>query len=116
MGLNRNQFFAISVAILAVLMASTAQLNDLFGPQVAKTIISTAGLLNGVLGSILAVLTGQNAIIQQATDIAKDQNSPLKALVMADTPEGRALAKAEPTNAVVAAGSVFAAEVAKSGT
>lgn len=58
----------------------------------------------------------QKAIIQQAAMIAKDPESPLKALVMADSMEGRELARAESTNAIVTAGSVQAAEVARSGT
>lgn len=64
MNLNRNQILAITIAILAVLMASTAQLTDLFGAGTAKAIISAAGLLNGMLSSILAVITGQAGMVK----------------------------------------------------
>lgn len=62
--LNRNQALCIVIAVLAVLMASTAQLNDLFGAQAAKIIISAAGLLNGVLSAVLAVLVGPASMIK----------------------------------------------------
>lgn len=64
MTLNRNQILAIIIAVLAVLMASTAQLTDLFGQTGAKYIISAAGLLNGVLSAILAVITGQAGMVK----------------------------------------------------
>ena len=59
MNLTGKQVFAIVIAVLGVLMASTAQLTELFGPGVTKTIVSVAGLTNSVLASILAVLTSQ---------------------------------------------------------
>lgn len=67
MNLTRNQILAIVIAFLGVLMASTAQLTDLFGPGATKTIQSTAGILNSVLASVLAVITGQSGIIKDAS-------------------------------------------------
>lgn len=64
MALNRNQILAIIITTLAVLMASTAQLNDLFGPKETKIIISAAGLLNGILSGILAIITGQAGMVR----------------------------------------------------
>lgn len=64
MSLNRNQILAITIAILSAMAASTAQLTDIFGPGVAKTIISAAGLLNSALSSILAVITSQSGIVK----------------------------------------------------
>lgn len=66
MTLTRNQILAITIAVLGVLMASTAQLTDLFGPQVTKIIQSVAGLLNSVLASVLAIVTGQSGILKDA--------------------------------------------------
>lgn len=66
MSLTRNQILAIVIAVLGVLMASTAQLTDLVGPGATKTIQSTAGILNSVLASVLAVITGQSGIIKDA--------------------------------------------------
>src|SRR4051812_39332152 len=62
--LNRNQILAIIIAVLAVLMGSTAQLTDLLGPSSAKLVLSLAALLNGVLSAVLAVLSGQTAIFR----------------------------------------------------
>lgn len=64
MNLNRNQIIAIVVAVLSVLMGSTAQLTDLFGPGITKTIISTASLLNSGLSAVLAVITGQGGMVR----------------------------------------------------
>lgn len=65
MNLNGKQVIAIVIAILSVLMVSTSQLNDLFGPAIAKYVVSTAGLLNLILGSVMAALTGQGAMINE---------------------------------------------------
>lgn len=64
MNLNRNQLLAITIAVLSVTAASTAQLTDLFGAGVAKSIISAAGFLNGILSSVLAVITGQAGMVK----------------------------------------------------
>ncbi len=66
MSLTRNQILAIIIAILGVLMASTAQLTDLVGPQVTKIIQSLAGVTNSALAAILAIITGQSGIIKDA--------------------------------------------------
>lgn len=64
--LNGKQIIAILAAVLSVLMVSTAQLTDLFGAQMAKTIVSIAGLVNTILTSVIAVLTTQ---AQQVKDV-----------------------------------------------
>lgn len=62
--MNLNQILAVSIAILGVLMASTAQLNDLLGTTVAHTIVSLAGLLNSIIASMLAVFTGNAGMLK----------------------------------------------------
>jgi hypothetical protein len=62
--MNLNVALAILIAVLGVLMASTAQLNDLFGPPLAHSIVSVAGLLNAIIASILAVLSGNVAMLK----------------------------------------------------
>jgi hypothetical protein len=64
MNLNFKQVLAILAAILGVLMVSTAQLTDLFGAGVAKTIGSGSGLLTLMINSVLAVVTGQAAMVK----------------------------------------------------
>lgn len=91
MTLTRNQILAIILAVLGVLMASTAQLTDLFGPSATKSIQSVAGIANSVLASILAVITGQSGIIKDASSmqgvekitINSEANSTLAALAVA---------------------------------
>lgn len=57
MTLNGKQIISIIGAVLGVLMISTTQLTDLFGPGVAKTVVSIAGLVNTILSSVMAVIT-----------------------------------------------------------
>lgn len=69
MNLNGKQLIAISIAILGVLMVSTSQLTDLFGPTVTKSITAVAALLNSVLGATMAVLTSQGANVRDVLDM-----------------------------------------------
>lgn len=68
--MNGKQVISIFIVVLGVLMVSTAQLTDLFGPVVAKSIVSVAALVNSILGGTLGVLTGQANIVKdvQAMD------------------------------------------------
>lgn len=59
MNLTGKQIIGIVIAVLSVLMVSTAQLQDLFGPTLAKSITSVAGLLNAVLGASMLSLGSQ---------------------------------------------------------
>ena len=61
MNLSAKQWIAIVIAVLGVLMISQAQLTDLFGASMAKYIQSASGLLNMILGSVLAIITGNIA-------------------------------------------------------
>lgn len=62
--LNGKQLIAIIAAVLSVLVVSTAQLTELFGPVMAKSIVTIAGLANAILTSVIAALTGQASIIK----------------------------------------------------
>ena len=64
MNLNAKQIISIVGAILSVLMISTAQLTDLMGPTVAKSIVSIAGLGNMVLSSVMATITSQGSTVK----------------------------------------------------
>jgi len=64
MNLTRNQIIAITLAILGVLAGSATQLTDLFGPNVAKTAVTASSLVQTILASILAVMTGQTAQVK----------------------------------------------------
>ena len=58
MNLNGKQIFLIVGAVISVLMVAGPQLTDLFGAGPAKYIASVAGLLNLIINSVMAVLTG----------------------------------------------------------
>ena len=62
--LTTNQIIAIVMAILGVLVGSTAQLTDLLGPSTTKTVVSLASLANTMLSGIMVVLTGQAAQVK----------------------------------------------------
>lgn len=64
MNLNGKQLIAILIAVLSVLAASTAQLNDIFGPVAAKYIVSVAGLLTACLSTVLMVTTSQSSVVR----------------------------------------------------
>lgn len=61
MNLNRNQILALVICTLGVLAASTAQLNDLFGPAVTKYLVSGATLIMTILSGWVAILSGQGS-------------------------------------------------------
>ncbi len=64
MNLTRNQIIAITLAILGVLAGSATQLTDLFGANVAKTAVTASSLVQTILASILAVMTGQTSQVK----------------------------------------------------
>jgi hypothetical protein len=63
MNLTRGQWFSIAIVVVGVLGASTAQLNDLFGPAATKAIVSASTLLTSLLAGINALLGGQGSQI-----------------------------------------------------
>lgn len=58
MNLNGKQFIGIAVAVLGVLMIAKAQLTAMFGPAVADYIVNASGLINMILGSVGAAISG----------------------------------------------------------
>ena len=79
MNLNGKQIISIIGAILSVLMISTAQLTDLFGPVLAKTIISVAGLGNLILQSITSVTNSQGAQVRDVLAMKGVENIAVNA-------------------------------------
>ena len=63
MNLTRGQLFSIAIVVVGVLGASTAQLNDLFGPAITKDIVSASSILTSLLAGINALLGGQGSQI-----------------------------------------------------
>ncbi len=67
--LNGKQVISIIIAVLSVLMVSGAQLNDLIGATASKTVVSLAGLLNLILGSVMAAISGSLSQTQQVQQV-----------------------------------------------
>ena len=63
-GLTRNQILGGAVVIVSVLMISTTQLTDLFGPVIAKSIVAGASILNGILGGWVALMSGPGGMVR----------------------------------------------------
>ena len=90
MNLNIKQVLSIIGAVVSVLMISTTQLTDLFGPGVAKSIVSVAGLVNMTISSVMAALTSQGSTVKdvlamqgvEKIDINGSANSTLAAIAI----------------------------------
>lgn len=105
MNLTPIQKIAITMAILGVMSTSGVQLTDILGSGIAKSVVSVSGLINSVLAAIVAVLSGQSAIIKQVaampgvervtinanagTTLAQAATDPTLKNVGATTPEAR---------------------------
>lgn len=76
MNLTLIQKIAISMAVLGVLSTSGVQLTDILGSGIAKSVVSVSGLINSVLAAIVAVISGQSAIIKQVAAIQGDDGKP----------------------------------------
>lgn len=106
MQLNQNQILAIVIGVLSLLVGSTAQLNDLFGPSIAKYIISSASLGTGIVSVILTVLTSQGSTIKtvaampgiERVEVNENANKTAAVLAMDSTQS-----KIVPTEAAMAA-------------
>lgn len=64
MNLTGKQVISIVAAVVSVLMLATTQLTDLFGATVAKNIVSVAALINMILSSVVAALSGQASLVK----------------------------------------------------
>jgi hypothetical protein len=110
--LTTAQIFSIILVVLGVLVASTGQLTDLFGPSVTKYVVSSAGMLMSILSGISAIVTGQTQQIKDVVEMAKDPTSPVQGIITTNSPEGQALAKSIP-GPINTAGGAGAIELAK---
>lgn len=67
--MNYKQIMAIVVAILSATAAASANLTDLFGAGVAKSLVSAATLLNTMLSSVLAVYSSTSQNVVDASNV-----------------------------------------------
>lgn len=110
--LNFKQILSIVMVVLGVLMASTAQLTDLFGPGTTKAIVGIAGMLNSTLAGILAIFNSQSNTIKDVVNMANDPKSPVQGIITTDDKQGQELAKSI-KGPIGSAGSQAATELAK---
>lgn len=88
--MNAKQVLSIALVVLGVLTASAAQLTDVFGPAVAKTIISMSSMLMSTLAGIQGLISGQSSLIKDVQAmpgvekivVNKDANTNLAALAV----------------------------------
>lgn len=64
MYLNRGQGISVAIVILGVLVASTSQLTDLFGPIATKYIVSASTLCMSIMAGINTMLQGQGSQVE----------------------------------------------------
>ena len=93
MNLTLIQKIAITMAVLGVLSTSGVQLTDILGSGIAKSVVSVSGLINSVLAAIVAVISGQSAIIKQVAAMPGVE----KVSVNADAGTSLAQAATDPT-------------------
>lgn len=116
--MNTSQKIALTIGILGFVATGGTQLTDIFSPfgsvapLIAKEIVSLAGFTTGVLGVVLAFITGQNSQINAVVEMAKKPDSPVQGIITSATPEGKALAASIP-GPIVTAGSAAATELSK---
>lgn len=91
MNLTGKQVLLIISAVLSALVASTAQLTDIFGPTEAKAIISVVSLLNTIITSVAASVIGQASLVKDVAAMpgiariaVNEQASPTLAQVATD--------------------------------
>lgn len=83
MGLNLTplQIIGIILAVNGALTGATAQLTDLFGPLVAKDIVSVASLGSAVLGGIITAMSGASSQVRNVVADPQSQEALIKAVL-----------------------------------
>ena len=64
LNLTPLQIIGIILAVNGALTGATAQLTDLFGPVVAKDVVSVASIGSAILGGIITAMSGQAAQVR----------------------------------------------------
>lgn len=106
MNLNRGQVLSITIAILGVLVASNAQLTDLFGVVATKYVVSGATLSMSILAGVNTVLQSQGsqlAAVQEMPGVDKIVVNSQANATLATMAVDPANTKIEPTAAAQSA-------------
>lgn len=95
MNLNQGQVLSITIVVLGVLVASTSQLNTLFGQHVTADIVSASTILMSILAGINTILQSQGSqvaavLAEKGVEkllVNKNANPTLAALAVSNAPE-----------------------------
>lgn len=63
MNITNKQWLAIVMVVLGVMTASTSQMTEIFGAELAKHLTSGAALLNSILAGVAAIVSSQASLI-----------------------------------------------------
>lgn len=88
MNLNVKQILGAIGVVLSVLVVSTTQLTDIFGPDLAKKLVSAAALAQGFVSGWIMLVTGQASTVKEVAamkgvegiEVNKDANQTLAAV------------------------------------
>lgn len=64
MNLTNKQILAIVIAALSYSAGAGAFFTDLFGAAIAKEIIGVLGFVNGLLSTVMVVITSQGSLVR----------------------------------------------------
>lgn len=109
MNLTNKQILGILAAVLSAMAVATTQLTDIFGPTLAKSIVSAAGLGSTIINSIVVAISGQGSIVQdvramkgvEAVEINREA-SPALAQLAVNPMENKIVQKAGDEHAIQA--------------
>lgn len=116
--MNLAQKLGLAIGIFGFLASGGTQLTDVFAPfgsaapLIVKEIVSLSGLATGIMGVILAFITGARGQVQAVVAMAKDPTSAVQGVITTATAEGKQLA-ASIQGPIVAAGTSAATELSK---
>ena len=113
--MNVAQKLALAIGILGFVASGSTQLTDIFSPlgsvapTIVKEIVSLAGFSSGIMGVVLAFITGQGSMVKEVLampgvekiDVNEKANAVL-ATIAVDPLQPKIVALPEAMNAVAA--------------
>ena len=70
------QWLGILLVINGAMIGSTAQLTDLFGPNVVKIIVAVCSLGNSIGGGLVTFLSGQGSLVKTVAAMTGEDGKP----------------------------------------
>jgi hypothetical protein len=69
MNINMTQVLALTLVVLGVISGGSAQLTDLVGPLITKSMVAAASLATSIISGWMVVLTGQSNLVKTVQDM-----------------------------------------------